>query len=197
MPKGTLLIGRTTGGEYDRAFVKVIGYIDPRDNKLVKMTGEVLGSDGATGIPGKPIVADRNRLRETLRKIASSGMQVAGTMAGALGRGTVVIDSAGYGGFDPFSDERRRTAGTGNDKKIFVKVAAGQAAYVMVADLPKALQSVDAPGDEDIAQAAHALTDREVMELILFGTPDENRAAFPLMSDEQKKLAVKSVGEKQ
>jgi hypothetical protein len=56
---------------------------------------------------------------------------------------------------------------------------------------------VDAPGDEDIAQAAHALTDREVMELILFGTPDEIRAAFPLMSDEQKKLAVKSVGEKQ
>ena len=49
LPKGTVLVGRTTGSEYDRAFVNVIGYIDPRDNKLVKMTGDVLGSDGATG----------------------------------------------------------------------------------------------------------------------------------------------------
>src|SRR5260370_13407348 len=100
------------------------------------MTGEVLGSDGAAGIPGKPISADRNRLKETLRKIASSGMQVAGTMAGALGRGTVVIDSAGFGGFDPFADQRRRT-GSCDDKKGFVKGAAGQAAYVMVADRPE------------------------------------------------------------
>ncbi len=193
LPKGTLLIGRTTGGEYDRAFVKVIGYIDPRDNKLVKMTGEVLGSDGATGIPGKPVGADRNRLKETLRKIASSGMQVAGTMAGALGRGTVVIDSAGYGGFDPFSDERRRTAGSGNDKKTFIKVAAGQAAYVMVADLPKSVQAIDAPGSDELAQAALSLSDREVMELILFGSPDEIRAAMPLMTDEQKRLAAKTI----
>jgi hypothetical protein len=193
LPKGTLLIGRTTGGEYDRAFVKVIGYIDPRDNKLVKMTGEVLGSDGAAGIPGKPVGADRNRLKERLRKIASSGMQVAGTMAGALGRGTVVIDSAGYGGFDPSSDERRRTAGSGNDKKTFVKVAAGQAAYVMVADLPKSVQALDAPGSDELAQTAVSLTDREVMELILFGSPDEIRAAMPLMTDEQKRLAAKTI----
>ncbi|HYX28353.1 MAG TPA: hypothetical protein VE863_07290 [Pyrinomonadaceae bacterium] len=193
LPKGTLLIGRTTGSEETRAFVKVIGYIDSRDNKMVRMTGEVLGSDGATGIPGKPVGADRNRLKETLRKIASSGMQVAGTMAGALGRGTVVIDSAGYGGFDPFSDDRRRTASSGNDKKTFVKVAAGQAAYVMVADLPKSVQAVDAPGSDEMAQAAVSLTDREVMELILFGSPDEIRAAMSLMTDEQKRLAVKTM----
>src|SRR5207237_9409369 len=96
LPKGTVLVGRTSGSEYNRAFVNVIGYIDPRDNKLVKMAGEALGSDGATGIPGKRIGVDRNRLKQTLRKVASSGVQIAGTMAGALtGRGTVVIDSAG------------------------------------------------------------------------------------------------------
>src|SRR5205807_646828 len=44
LPKGTILVGRTTGSEYDRAFMNVIGYIDPRDNKLVKMSGDVLGS---------------------------------------------------------------------------------------------------------------------------------------------------------
>jgi predicted enzyme related to lactoylglutathione lyase len=198
LAKGTILVGRTSGSESDRAFVNVIGFIDPRDNKLVKMSGEVMGADGASGIPGKRVGVDRNRLKETLRKVASSGIQVAGTMAGALtGRGTVVIDSAGYRLLNPVTSDARGMVGGSNDRNSFVKVEAGRSAYVMVADLPKALQSVDAPGDEDIAQAAHALTDREVMELILFGTPDEIRAAFPLMSDEQKKLAVKSVGEKQ
>src|SRR4029079_3609500 len=91
LPKGTVLIGRTTGSEHDRAFVNVIGYIDPRENKLVSVTGDVLGSDGANGIPGKRIAVDRSSLKQTLRKVASNGLQVASSMAGALtGRGTVV-----------------------------------------------------------------------------------------------------------
>jgi len=149
-------------------------------------------------MPGKRVGVDRKRLKETLRKVASSGIQVAGTMAGALtGRGTVVVDSAGYRLLSPVTSDARGIVGGSNDRNSFVKVEAGRAAYVMVADLPKALQSVDAPGDEDFVQAAHSLTDQEVMELILFGTPDEIRAAFPFMSDEQKKLALKSVGERQ
>lgn len=190
LPKGTVLVGRTSGSEYDRAFVNVIGYIDPRDNKLVKMTGEALGADGATGIPGKRIGVDRNRLKQTLRKVASSGVQIAGTMAGALtGRGTVVIDSAGNQLMNPLSSDARAAIG-GNEQRAFVKVMAGQSAYVMVADLPKSVQTVDAPGNDEILQAG-SLSDRDVMELILFGSPDEIRAALPLMTDEQKRLASK------
>lgn len=194
LPKGTVLVGQTSGSEYDRAFVKVIGYIDPRDNKLVKLNGDVLGSDGAAGIPGRRVGLDRNRLKDTLRKVASSGLQVAGTMAGALtGRGTVVIDGAGYRVLSPLSDEARGLVG-GTDKKSFVKVEAGRPAYVMVADLPRSLQAVDAPGEDDVSRAAVSLTDREVMELILFGTPAEIRAALPLMTDDQKQLALKTLG---
>jgi hypothetical protein len=197
LPKGAILVGRTSGSESDRAFVNIIGFIDPRDNKLVKMSGEVMGADGASGIPGKRIGVDRNRLKETLRKVASSGIQVAGTMAGALtGRGTVVIDSAGYRLLNPLTNDAREMVGGANDRNSFVKVEAGRAAYVMVADLPKGLQSIDAPGDE-LVQAAHSLSDREVMELILFGTPGEIRSAFPLMNDEQKRLAMKSIGDRQ
>lgn len=193
LPKGTVLVGRTSGSEYDRAFVNVIGYIDPRDNKLVKMTGEALGADGATGIPGKRIGVDRNRLKQTLRKVASSGVQIAGTMAGALtGRGTVVIDSAGNQLMNPLSSDARAAIG-GNEQRAFVKVMAGQSAYVMVADLPKSVQTVDAPGNDEILQAARSLSDREVMELILFGSPDDIRAALPLMTDEQKRLASKTL----
>jgi hypothetical protein len=190
LPKGTVLVGHTTGCEYDRAFVNVIGYIDPRDNKLVKMTGDVLGIDGAAGIPGKRIGVDRNRLKQTLRKVASSGMQVAGIVGGAMGRGTVILDRSGY----PIPDDIRGTTGSQDQKNAFVKVEAGQAAYVMVADLPKAIQAIDAPGDDELIRTASALTDREVMELILFGSPEEVRAALPIMTDEQRNLALKAIG---
>ena len=73
-----------------------------------------------------------------------------------------------------------------------VKVDAGQSGFVMVADLPKEIRSVDAPGDDDLAKAATSLTDREVMELILFGTPQEIRAALPMMNEEQRAMVAKT-----
>ena len=189
LPKGTVLVGRVSGSEYDRAFVNVMGYIDPRENKLVKMRGDVLGSDGAAGIPGKRMGVDRNRLKQTLRKVASSGVQVAGLLGGALGRGTVILDRSGYS----IPDDLRGLSGGRDEKNAFVKVEAGQAAYVMVADLPKGVQAIDAPGEDELTRAAASLTDREVMELILLGTPDDTRAAVPLMNDEQKRLTLKTL----
>lgn len=194
LSKGTVLIGRTTGSEHDRAFVNVIGYIDPRENKLVTMTGDVLGSDGANGLPGKRIGIDRSGLKQTLRKVASSGLQVASTMAGALtGRGTVVIDGAGYRLMDPLNDHAR---GLISGSNTFVKVEAGQQAYVMVVDLPSRIEGADARGTEQplrfSGMSENALTDREVMELILFGTAEEIHAAMPLMTEEQKRLALKT-----
>ena len=194
LPRGTVLIGRTTGSENDRAYVNLIGYIDARDNKLVKMSGEVLGSDGGAGIQGKRVAVDRTRLGQTLRKVASSGVQVAGMMAGALtGRGTVVIDGAGNRLMNPITDEAGRVIGGAQGKQAFVKVEAGRAGYVMVADLPKELRAVDAPGEDELTRASTSLTDREVMELILFATPAEIRAVLPLMTDDQKRLALKAL----
>ena len=192
LPKGTVLIGRTTGNEHDRAFVNVIGYIDPRENKLVAMTGDVLGSDGASGIPGKRMRIDRSGLKQTLRKVASGGLQVASSMAGAItGRGTVVIDSAGSRLIDPINYEAQGLV-SGSTKHSFVKVEAGQHAYVMVVNLPNRVEGVDAPGTGMLdGFGKGSLTDREVMELILFGSEEEVRAAMPLMTEEQKRLVMK------
>jgi hypothetical protein len=63
----------------------------------------------------------------------------------------------------------------------------------MVVDLPKPMQAVDAPGENELDQMTGSLTDREVMELILFGTPDELRAAIPLMTDEQRRLTKRTL----
>jgi hypothetical protein len=195
LPKGTIVIGHTNGSELQRAFVKVIGYLDPRENRFVKMTGEVLGADGGAGLQGKRIAVDRNRFKQTLTKVASSGLQMAGMMAGALtGRGTVVVNGAGYRLLNPVTDEAGQLINGANGKRTFVKVEAGQPAYVMVADLPKEIRAVDAPGEDELARASTSLSDREVMELILFGTPEDIRAALPLMNEEQRGLVAKTVG---
>ena len=81
----------------------------------------------------------------------------------------------------------------GDDKRAFVRIDAGQSAYVMVSDLPNEIQGVDAPGVE-VPNVANSLTNREVMELIIFGTPEDIRAATPLMNEEQKRLVLKSTG---
>src|SRR5204863_261633 len=78
---------------------------------------------------------DRNRLKETLRKVASSGIQVAGTMAGALtGRGTVVLDSAGYRLLNPVTSDARGMVGGSNDRNSLVRVEAGRSGEDIVAD---------------------------------------------------------------
>jgi len=194
LPKGTVLIGRASGSEYDRAFITVIGYIDSRDNRLVKMSGEVLGSDGGSGIQGKRVVADSGGLKRALSKIASSGVQAAGLLASGFGgQRTVIVDGAGNRIVSPISDEASRMfGGASGDKRAFVKVEAGRPAYVMVADLPKDRPAIDAPGEDEL-QHGVSLTDRELMELLILGTREEISAALPLMTDEQKTLALKTL----
>jgi hypothetical protein len=193
LAKGTLLVGRVNGSEHDRAFINIFGYIDPTTNRLVKMTGEVVGSDGGSGMQGKRIAVDRKRFKQTLGKVASNGLQVASMMAGALtGRGTVVVNGAGSRVLNPITDEAGQVV-NGDDKRSFVRIEAGQPAYVMVADLPNEVEGVDAVGQDVLATSSTSLTDREVMELILFGTPEDIRAASPLMNEEQKRMVLKSI----
>lgn len=194
LPKGTVLIGRAGGSEYDRAFINVIGYLD-ENNRLVKMSGEVLGSDGGSGIQGKRIVVDSGGFKRALSKIASSGMQAAGMLAdGFGGQRTVVVDGTGSRIINPLTDEASRLVGGASaDKRAFVKVEAGRSAYVMVADLPKDRPVVDAPGEDEFARTNLSLTDRELMELLLFGTRDEISAAIPLMTEEQRTITLKTL----
>jgi hypothetical protein len=193
LAKGTMLVGRVNGSEHDRAFINIFGYIDPTTNRLVKMTGEVVGSDGGSGMQGKRIAVDRKRFKQTLGKVASNGLQVAGMMAGALtGRGTVVVNGAGSRMLNPITDEAGQLV-NGDDKRSFVRIEAGQAAYVMVSDLPKEIGGIDAVGQDLLKTSSNSLTDREVMELILFGTAEDIRAASPLMNEEQKRMVLKSV----
>jgi hypothetical protein len=67
----------------------------------------------------------------------------------------------------------------------------------MVVDLPGRVEGADAPGTEQLHfSRPKLLTDREVMELILFGTRGRVRAAMPLMTEEQKRSRQSQSGER-
>jgi hypothetical protein len=53
MARGTVLVGALRGAEYDRAYVSLVGFIDPESGSFVKTSGDLLGSDGGAGIRGK------------------------------------------------------------------------------------------------------------------------------------------------
>src|SRR5262249_39086973 len=84
--KGTTLIGQRQGGEYDRAYVSLLGFIDPESKRFVKTPGEVLGADGAPGLQGKRRQVN-SRWARVLGRVATGAVSV-GQAALARGHST-------------------------------------------------------------------------------------------------------------
>src|SRR5438105_6090888 len=53
VPKGTEIIGVVRGSDYDRVYITMTGLIDPGTGKFIKLSGDILSSDGASGMVGK------------------------------------------------------------------------------------------------------------------------------------------------
>ncbi|HEX5081571.1 MAG TPA: hypothetical protein VFY40_05970 [Blastocatellia bacterium] len=176
MRKGTTLIGQQQGGEYDRAYVSLVGFIDPESKRFVKVNGEVLGADGAPGLKGKR------------RQISSRWSRVLGRLAtaavplgqAALSRGnstTVVIPGAVAPELTPSVASRRE----------FVEVSAGAPAFVMITDLPKEAKGIEA--DSLAERNGETLKDEELAELLSSDSPEKIRAAMPRMTPELRRIA--------
>jgi hypothetical protein len=176
MRKGTTLIGQQQGGEYDRAYVSLVGFIDPESKLFVKAPGEVLGADGAPGLQGKRRQVS-GRWARVLGRVASSAVSLG---QAALSRGnstTVVLPGAVAPELTPSVASRRE----------FVEVPAGTPAFVMITDLPKEAQGVDA--DPLAGGNGERLTDEELAELLSSESPEKIRAAIPRMTPELKRIA--------
>src|SRR5262249_6925180 len=76
MRRGTVFIGAIIGGDVDRAYVQIKGYLDPETERLVKIEGELLGDDGGAGLRGR-----QRRVSPVWVKIldraAQAGVQIA------------------------------------------------------------------------------------------------------------------------
>jgi hypothetical protein len=176
MRKGTTLIGQQQGGEYDRAYISLVGFIDPESKLFVKAPGEVLGADGAPGLQGKRRQVS-GRWARVLGRVASSAVSLG---QAALSRGnstTVVLPGAVAPELTPSVASRRE----------FVEVPAGTPAFVMITDLPKEAQGIDA---DPLADGnGERLTDEELAELLSSESPEKIRAAMPRMTPELKRIA--------
>jgi hypothetical protein len=202
MKRGTLLVGTTKGGDFDRAYVSVLGFIDPQSGKLVKLGGEVRGGDGGEGLKGKRRQLESAWAR-ALAGISNAGVAI--TTALLSGRADTVIVSDGLRSraVNPIADEVTGVFGEVNrrQERGFVEVLAGTPGYVMVTDLPAMLRGTEANPeldekrlalltDVDATRSSTGLSERELAELLASGSPDEIRAAMPKMTSDMRKIAA-------
>jgi hypothetical protein len=174
--KGTTVIGQQQGSEYDRAYISLMGFIDPESKRFVKAPGEVLGADGAPGLQGKRRQVSSKWAR-VLSRVATSAVSLG---QAALARGnstTVVLPGAVAPELIPSVASSRE----------FVEVPAGTPAFVMITDLPKEAQAVDA--DPLAEGTGEPLTNEELAELLSSDSPEKIRAAMPRMTPELRRIA--------
>lgn len=183
LKRGTVLVTQQQGSDADRAFLTLMGFIDPATNRFVKLSGDLIGSDGAPGLKGKRRQIN-SRWTRVFSRLGSSAVQLG---QAALSRGnTTIVVPGGAGsdfGFNPSTIARRE----------FVEIPAGTPAYVMITDLPKEVRGADAEpgktGDDFLA-------DEELAELLSTGKPEQIRAALPRMQPEMRKIAMLALGER-
>jgi hypothetical protein len=176
MRKGTTLIGRQQGGEYDRAYVSLMGFIDPESKRFVKVNGEVLGADGAPGLQGKRRQVG-SRWARILGRAATAAIPL-GQAALSRGNSTTVVL--------PGAIAPELTPGVVSNRE-FVEVSAGAPAFVMVTDLPKEAQGMDA--DSLAEGSGKALEDEELAEILSSDSPEKIHAAMSRMTPELRRIA--------
>lgn len=203
LKRGTILVGSTKGGDLNRAYVSLIGFIDPQSGKLVKLGGDLLGGDGAAGLKGKRRQLDGGWGR-VFGRLASSALDVTGALLSGRGRDTVIIsDGLRAKTVNPVTDEISGVLGGDLDRRrgrSFVEVSAGTPGYVLVTDLPSVIDGKE-PIPEvnsdtlasltnvDDVRPATGLSERELADLLANGSSDQIRAAMPRMSPEMRKIA--------
>jgi len=179
--RGTIFVGQTIGGDLDRAYLQIKGFIDPDTQTFTKLEGEVLGNDGGAGLRGKRRRISRAWVR-VLDRTAEAGVQIA---TGVLNRrsSSVVIAA------DPYGTYRSASGADGSrsdQNRTFVEVPAGTSGFVMVTTLP------EATSDSNLAKAGvreEGLTDEELARLMAEADPARIRAALPRMNPELQRVA--------
>lgn len=142
-PAGTMLIGNLRGGESVRAFVSVVGLIDPASGELVKFSGELMGTDGASGIKG-----NRKRITGKWARFFRGLKETAGSVLGSVGSfrsgGTIVLSEPLRRGSEKLSEDTSESLFGTEREDTFLEVLAGASGYVLVTQLPKPTTSLTA-----------------------------------------------------
>ena len=150
-PAGTTVVGNARGGESSRAFVTVIGLIDPVSGELIKFSGELLGKDGASGIEGKRrrLTNQWARFFNGLKDTASSVL----SSVGALRSGsTVILSEPIRRGSESMSEDLSDAILGSGKENTFIEVSAGANGYVLVTDLPDGSSATTGKSKSEVAE---------------------------------------------
>jgi hypothetical protein len=206
LSKGTVLIGSISGGEQDRAFVSLSGFIDPNADRFVKLTGETLGSDGGSGLKGKLHKVSKAWSR-AFSRVGSSAAQIGGAVAaGRISGQPVIMTDLGSRTVSPLTSEVDGAVLDSSNNRGFVEVPAGTVGFVMVTAIPPETKGVDAlpnrsPSDftqvagGETASPNTGLSDDELAELLSSADPQRIQAAMPRMTPRMRKLAESVLAE--
>ena len=208
--RGTEFYAVMRGSDYEvgRAYISLIGFVDPESNRLVRLSGNLLGGDGTDGLRGRKRQL-HSRWSRAARLAGASALDVLGALASSVGRRPIVIsDVYGQRTISPFTQELNHSV-AGNRNGGFVEVPANTPGYVLVLTMPRSVQGVDAQPDgfstnlsENISvsdlqrlaaeqndNSASQISDAELSELLTTGSPAQIRAALPRMSPAMRKVA--------
>lgn len=190
-PAGTVIVGRLRGSEYNRAFISVFGAIDPKTGKLVKFEGDIMGTDGASGVVGtrKSVKSWGKRFLNALRE---TGGQVVNVLASRGGRGGTIV----LGGTTGISGEVSSIVRGNSQADSFVVVRAGTEAYVLITDLPDEQRDAnDNFSENDNQMPGFNLSESEMAEILTTDDANKLRAAFIKMSPQFRALAIRAMEE--
>ena len=179
LPKGTLFVGRVAGGEANRVFVSLLGYIDPRSETLVTLGGDIQGVDGALGVQGE-VKQLGSRWAKVFRESLNSAKDL-GTayLLGRRGGGGTLINNGAV--------ERVLPADTGRETRTFVLVPAGVSCYIVINDLPP-----EADATRLAANPANPSND-EILRLLQAGSSAEIESLLPTLSPAGRELARRAL----
>ncbi len=135
-PAGTTVVGNVRGGESIRAFVTIIGLIDPVSGELVRFGGELLGRDGSSGIEGRrrKLTSQWSRFFTSLKDTAAS---VLGSVGAIRSGSTVILSEPIRRGSESMSEELSDAILRNGKDDTFIEVSAGANGYVLVTVLPE------------------------------------------------------------
>ncbi|MFL6284604.1 MAG: hypothetical protein ACJ74Q_15770 [Pyrinomonadaceae bacterium] len=197
VPKGTEIIGVVRGSDYDRAYVTMTGLIDPASGKFIKLSGDILASDGASGLVGKrrQVSGGWSRFFDRLRE---AGLSSLGALAGGLGRGPVIITDVYRRGSQPVTQELSGVLG--DSRNGFVEVGADVSGYAFVTQMPDEVHGVDelagmardsitGLADTTRRRDSTGLSEGELAELLTRGDPEALRKALPRMTPQMRRVA--------
>ncbi|HLM62486.1 MAG TPA: hypothetical protein VK308_16920 [Pyrinomonadaceae bacterium] len=176
LPRGTMFVGRVSGGEGNRLFVSLLGYIDSRSNRLVTMGGDLQGRDGALGLEGN-VKKIGSRWKKVFGDLFATAREI-GTayLLGRRGGNGTVINTGQVSQLPNSFEDKNATK--------FVLVPAGSEGYIVINDLPPAIES-----DERLGANTKELTDEEILKMIQTESPAEIERIIPGLSPRGQQIA--------